>query len=311
MQNLDTTLNWLHLFGDPTRVRLMALLAREELTVAELTTITELSQSRVSTHLGKLKEAGLLRDRPEGASTYYAANDAAMPAAAQKLWALLDGELSDAMLEADRERCEDLLKARDGAAAWPDAIAGQMERHYSPGRTWEATARGIVGLVHLGDVLDIGAGDGAITQLLATRARSITCLDRSEKVIAAAQRRLASLEHVRCQVGDMHELPFDEGSFDQILMFNVLTYAHAPERALSEAKRVLRPRGALAVVTLDRHAHQDVTSAYNHLQPGFAPDELRTLIEAAGLTVQFCGVTSRERRKPHFEVVSAFATEPG
>ena len=86
MHSLATTVNLLQLLGEPTRVRLMALLARHELTVAELVQITELGQSSVSTHLGKLREAGLLRDRRVGASTYYALNDAAMPHGARRMW---------------------------------------------------------------------------------------------------------------------------------------------------------------------------------------------------------------------------------
>jgi len=124
MQSLDTAVDLLHLFGDPTRVRLLALLARQALTVAELTAVTHLGQSRVSTHLGKLRDAGLVRDRRQGASTVYALNDGAMPAEARKLWALLEGEVDAPTLAADRARCAALLRARDRTAAWPDAVAG-------------------------------------------------------------------------------------------------------------------------------------------------------------------------------------------
>src|SRR3954468_10678789 len=124
MLALDSTVNWLHLFGDPTRVRLMALVAQEELTVAELTAITELQQPRVSTHLGKLREAGLLRDRKVGASTFYAVNEAAMPKEVRAIWDLLRSEIQDAVLDSDRKRCQGLVKAREKATAWPDAVAG-------------------------------------------------------------------------------------------------------------------------------------------------------------------------------------------
>src|SRR5688572_25230280 len=106
MPSIDSAVNLLHLFGDATRMRLMALLAREELSVAELVGVLQVPQSRVSTHLGRLKEAGLLRDRKVGASTFYALNDSAMPQEARRVWDLLENEVSDRVLEADRRRSE-------------------------------------------------------------------------------------------------------------------------------------------------------------------------------------------------------------
>src|SRR5438046_2847982 len=142
MTTVASTVSTLQLFGEPSRVRLLALLAREELTVAEIVSATGLAQSRVSTHLGKLREAGVLRDRKDGSSTYYSLNDGAMPADARKLWAAIHDGIDDAVVAEDRQRCDRVLKARSKDGAWPDAVAGEMERHYSPGRTWESLARG-------------------------------------------------------------------------------------------------------------------------------------------------------------------------
>jgi ArsR family transcriptional regulator len=304
---VDGAVELLHLFGDATRVRLMALLAKDELAVAELTTITELPQSRVSTHLGRLKDAGLLRDRKVGASTYYALNDGAMPEAARKVWELVESQVADAVLEADRARCEKLKRAAKRGASWPDSIAGEMERHYSPGRTWEATARGLLGFVKLGDVLDVGGGDGAIAALLAPRAESITLLDHSERMVEAAEKRLSKLGNARVVKGEMAALPFERESFDQVLLLNTLSYAEEPKLALAEAARVLRPRGTLALVTLAQHSNAEVTQAYGHLHAGFELRTLRRWLEAAGLFVRESGITSRERKKPYFEVITAFA----
>ena len=309
MTSVDSTVELLHLFGDATRVRLLALLSGEELSVAELTSITELPQSRVSTHLGKLREAGLLRDRKVGASTLYSVNDVAMPDGARRMWELVRGQVRDKVIEADRTRCERLRRAAQ-ASSWPDSIAGEMERHYSPGRTWEATARGLLGFIQLGDVLDVGSGDGAIAQLLAPRARSVTCVDRSERMIEAARRRLAAFDNVRLVHCDMQALALDDASFDQVLSLNALTYAAEPARALAESARVLRPGGTLAVVTLGLHSHAEVTAAYGHLHAGFEPASLRRTLEGLGLEVRECGVTSRERQKPYFEVVTLFAEKP-
>jgi SAM-dependent methyltransferase len=310
MPTLDGAANLLGLFADPTRVRLVSLLARHELTVSELTSITQLAQSRVSTHLGKLREADVLRDRRVGASTFYALNDATMPDEARKLWSLVAAEVKDDVLASDAERCDAALRAREKTAPWPDSVAGEMDRHYSPGRTWESLARGMLGLVRLGDVLDVGCGDGAMAQLLAPRAKSYTCIDRSDKMIAAARARLHETQGVRFVVGDAQELPEKDARFDDVLLFNVLTHVPTPARVLSEAARVLRPRGRVAIVTLAEHDQEAVTAAYHHQNAGFKPAHLKKLLQKAGLVVERCEITSRERREPHFQVISAFAEKP-
>src|SRR5690606_16854076 len=104
MPALASTTELLRLLADPTRVRLMAVLAQEELTVAELTGVTQLGQSRVSPHLGKLREAGLVRDRKVGSSSYYTLNDGGMPTEAARLWRLMLETTEDAVLEQDRAR---------------------------------------------------------------------------------------------------------------------------------------------------------------------------------------------------------------
>jgi ArsR family transcriptional regulator len=310
MATVADTVDLLRLFGDATRVRLASLLERDELTVAEMTRITDLPQSRVSTHLGKLREAGVLRDRREGASTYYSMNDGAMPADVRRVWTVVTGTLDEPLLRADRDRCAELVRARDGGKSWPDSVAGQMERYYSPGRTWEAIARGLLGLVRLGDVLDAGSGDGAVASLLAPRARSITCLDRSRKVLAAARKRLGHLSNIHLVPGDLHQLPFSDARFDQVLLFNVLVYATDPARAIAEAARVLRPGGDLVVTTLAPHAHREATAEYGHVHGGLPAKKLAHWLEAAKLDVERCEITSREKRPPNFEVISAFARKP-
>lgn len=310
MSDLQHTVGLLGALGDTSRLRLLSLAEGEELSVAELTEITELPQSRVSTHLARLFDAGLLRRRRVGPSSLYTLNEAAMPEQARCLWHTIRERIDDGVLRSDLERRQAVIARREAAAAWPDTVAGQMERHYSPGRTWEATARVLVGLLRMGDVLDIGSGDGAIASLLAARCRSLTCLDRSEKVLAAARSRLEHLPNVAFELGDMHELPFADESFDQVSMCHVLTFSDDAPRALAQAHRVLRPDGDLILTTLAAHRHMDIAATYSHVNNGFAPDDLCRRLEAAEFVVSHCEVTSRERRRPHFEVVSAFARKP-
>ncbi|MEE9381927.1 MAG: metalloregulator ArsR/SmtB family transcription factor [Nannocystaceae bacterium] len=310
MCDLQGTVALLGALGDPSRIRLLALAQAEELSVAELTQITELPQSRVSTHLARLHTAGLLCRRRVGPSTLYTVNDVAMPAAALQLWASMRRHMKDDVLRSDLDRCRALVASRDQAASWPDVVAGEMERHYSPGRTWEATTRALVGLLRLGDVLDVGSGDGAAARLLAPRCTTLTCLDHSEHVLRAARHRLDTFANVRLARGDMHQLPFADASFDQLLLFHVLTYADDPARALAEAHRVLRPDGDLVLATLRAHSHLDIASMYSHINEGFSCEGLESELVGAGFEVTLCDVTSRERRKPHFEVITAFARKP-
>lgn len=299
MADLQATTDLLQLFGEPTRVRLVALLSDRELTVADLVAITDLAQSRVSQHLGKLREAGVLRDRKVATSTYYSLSPA-MPADARAVWDMIAPRLDDRVLASDRARLEKRL-----SGSWTDALAGQMERHYSPGRTWESLARALVPLVRLGDVLDAGCGDGTIAELLVPRAKSITCLDSSEVMIDAAKKRLG--ESARFFVGDAQELPFDPHRFDVVLLFNVLVFVPDPARAIAEAARVLRAHGEIVVVTIDAHDHEDVARAWGHAHRGFSIQKLKNMFKKAALEIDSCEITSRERREPQLSVITAHA----
>lgn len=305
--NLDRSVALLGLLADPTRLRLLRLLEDTELTVAELTRITDLPQSRVSTHLGKLKSARLLAVRRKGSSTLYRFAPSVVDDVAREVYALVRDRVTDRLLERDEARREEIIAARTAAEPWPDEVAGAMEHHYSPGRTWEALARGLLGLLRLGDVLDVGSGDGVLASLLAARARRLTCLDHSAKVLEAARQRLRNTDNVELVAGDMHAMPFDDGRFDQVLCFHALTYADDPTEVLSEAHRVLAPGGDLVIVTLREHEHADVARAYSQVNRGFSATSLSDMLAAAGFSVSQCEVTSREKTKPYFEVLTAFA----
>lgn len=310
--DLDRSVALLGLLADTTRLRLLHLLQDTELTVAELTRIAELPQSRISTHLGKLRTAGLLTVRRKGASTLYRFSLAAADTAARESYALVRKQTHDRILERDATRRDEVIRARTASQPWPDEVAGAMEHHYSPGRTWEALARGVLGLLQLGDVLDVGSGDGVLAQLLAGRADSVTCLDHSPTVLDAARRRLARTGNVRLVQGDMHALPFADNAFDQVLHFHALTYAADPVTALAEAHRVLAPGGDLVVVTLHEHEQTDLAAAYSQVNRGFCATDLSRMLTTAGFAVSLCEVTSREKTKPYFEVITAFARrKPG
>ena len=300
----------LKVFADATRVRLLALLELEELTVAELSSITRLAQPRVSTHLAKLKEAGLVRDRRAGVSAYYRFDEAALDPAQQALWQALRSGSDDPLLRQDAERLPIVLAARAADQNWADSVAGDMERHYSPGRTWEALARTALPLLETGDVLDIASGDGVLAELVAPHSRRYVCIDTSARVVAAASERLRRLPNVEVREGDMHALPFKDRSFDLVVLMHALTYASKPAQAVTEAARVLRPGGRLLLCSLARHEHKAAVEAYGHVNLGFSDKELRRFVDKAGLQVSSLETVTREKRPPHFEVISLIANKP-
>jgi len=306
--DLQTATHHFRLLADPTRLRLLLLLDQEELSVAELAAITQLAQPRVSTHLAKLKEAGLVSDRRDGVFVYYRLATAVAEPALEEVWQLLRRSTDDPLIQQDQHRIAQVMSSRAGT--WADSVAGDMERHYSPGRTWEATARGLVLLLEPGDVLDVASGDGVLAELLAPRARSIVCLDISERVAEAGRRRLEPFRNVRFEIGDMHQLPMDDASFDTVLLMHALTYTRDPARVFSEAARVLRPGGKLLAVTLQRHRHEKAVEPYNHVNLGFTTQQLERLSAKAGMAVQSCTVSAVEKRSPNFSVLSLSSVKP-
>jgi ArsR family transcriptional regulator len=261
----------------------------------------------VSTHLGRLREAGFVRDRRQGAQSFYALASDSLPAPAR---AVLDeaSQSADPTLEGDRQRLVRLEADKRGGL--PDSVADDLERYYSPGRTWRSLAVGIAPLLRLGDVLDVGSGEGAAASCIAPYCRSLTCIDTNPRLVQLAEERLARHAHARAQIADVHELPFEAASFDAVLMFHTLTYAERPARALEECARVLRTGGRMALLCLDRHRQQEVTARYGERHPGFAPRSLRSLLGRAGLDVVSCDIASREAKKPHLQVVLAIADKP-
>jgi SAM-dependent methyltransferase len=297
----------LALLADENRLRLCALLREQELCVTDLVRVTGIAQSRVSTHLGRLREAGFVRDRRHGPQSFYALETQVLPPAVR---ACLEEAASsgDPTLEGDKKRLKDLETDRRGLG--PEALGNDLGRDYSPGRTWQSLVAGTAALLKLGDVLDVGSGEGAAAAAIAPYCRSLTCIDTNARLIEAARARLGEQENVRAEVMDAHELSFSTGSFDEVLVFHTLTYAERPARVLAECARVLRPGGRLVVLCLDEHRQSDVTARYGERHPGFSPRALRGMLSRAGLSVVSTKVAARETKKPHLQVVLGIADKP-
>jgi ubiquinone/menaquinone biosynthesis C-methylase UbiE len=298
------------LLSDSTRLRLLMLVDQEELSVAELSAITQLAQPRVSTHLAKLKEAGLVSDRREGVFVHYRMATNIEDTSLKALWELLRTGTSDPLIEQDFNRIPQVLNARGNNSSWADTVAGDMERHYSPGRTWEVTTRTMVQLLELGDVLDVASGDGVMAELLAPQANSITCLDISPRVVEAGKKRLHNCSNVSFEAGDMHDLPVADASFDTVLLMHALTYTNEPAKIFKEAYRALRPGGRLLAATLQKHAHKNAVAAYNHQNLGFSQPQLNQLCSQAGFEAQEVQISAIEKRTPNFKVLTLIAAKP-
>jgi ArsR family transcriptional regulator len=307
MSSVATYVEALTLLGDESRLRLCALLRARELCVTDLVRITGISQSRVSTHLGKLRDAGIVHDRRDGQQTFYVLSPAALPSALKAVVDEATGA-ADALLQADRERMAELDAERRKRS--PESAADSLERDYSPGRSWQSLALGLAGLLELGDVLDVGSGDGAAASVIAPYCRSLTCVDLDHRAIAQARARLQKFGAARASAADAHGLPFDDRSFDVVLLFHTLTYTERPSAVVSECARVLRRGGKLVVLCLDEHPRLELTVAYGERHPGFSPRALRKLLEAAGLGVMCAELACRDAKRPHLRVVLAVARKP-
>ena len=294
----------LTLLGDENRLRLCVLLQDREFCVSDLVRVTGLPQPRVSTHLSRMREAGLLRQRRSGSRSFYGLSREALTDTLTKVLGDLVAS-SDATLSADRERLDQLDAERRGGL--PESVVLELDRNYSPGRTWQSLALGHAGLLRLGDVLDVGSGDGAAASVIAPRCRSLSCIDSDTRAVAAVRDRLGRHAHVSVQVADVHALPFDDGSFDDVVFLHTLPYAEDPACALAECSRVLRPGGRIVVLCLDQFDAADLKARYGMRHPGFTPVQLRSMLSDAGLQVVESEVACREAKKPHLRVVLALA----
>lgn len=288
MQNLDTLLAALRAAGEHTRLRLLALCARSELSVTELTKILGQSQPRVSRHLKLMVEAGLLERFPEGAQVFYRLSDRASVAPlAQALVALLHED--DAVLSRDLSRLKQVTDARAlEAQAYFDKIAGHWEEvrqlHVAQEEI-EAALRAAIGEHKVSDLLDIGTGTGRTLELLADRTQRGIGIDFTSGMLAMARTNLkqAGLSHLQVRKGDMYQLPMDDQSFDLITMNLVLHFSDDPAEAIREAARVLMPTGRLFVVDFAAHTEEYMRKEYQHRRLGFTDEEIWRYFTVAGL----------------------------
>lgn len=283
-------MGYLDSLADPTRLRLLRLLEREELGVTELIDVLQLPQSTVSRHLKTLADQGWVTGRSRGPSNFYALRNGELPAAARRLWHLVKEQTEGwATVRQDGLRLEARLRERSASQAF---FARSAERWDRLRQELYGSAFGDTALLALLGrdlvVADLACGTGVMVERLAPFAGRVLGIDNSAAMLKAARRRLGETPNVELRQGDLEELPLDDAACDAALLVLALTYVAEPGLALREAARVLRPGGRLVVVDLLRHDREDFRRELGQLHPGFEPAALESLAQAAGFSAPRC-----------------------
>ncbi len=308
---MDGLLAALRAAAEPTRLRIVALLAGGELTVSELVRVLGQSQPRISRHLKLLTVAGLLTRHREGSWVFYRLADDApgdgpgnsrgsTPGAevARHLNALLPdtggagGGEADRVLAQDLDRLEDVKRARaEAAAAYFRDNAESWDKlrslHIDEAEVEQAIGR-LFPETGIENLLDLGTGTGRILELLGPRARRGTGIDLSREMLSVARANLDRAGRGNCHVrqGDLYQLPFAANAFDAVTLHQVLHFLDEPGRAVAEAARVLAPGGRFLIADFAPHDLESLRQVHEHRRLGFAGDEIRAWFVHAGLTLK-------------------------
>ena len=299
----------LQVLSDSTRLRMLRLLGQEELSVAELQEILEMGQSRISSHLGLLRRNNLVSDRKDGKRTYYALETDTSPKF-EFIKLAIFGDSEEEFWESDQSALTRIVeRRRRESERYFDEVAERLGKNYVPGRTWEAIGHFLFRLIPSITIVDLGAGEGMISQLLADRAKKVICVDSSKSMVRlgsdlAKRKGLSNLEY---KLGDLENIPLSANSVDLALMSQSLHHAQRPEVALEEAFRVLKPGGQLIVIDLKKHQFEKARDLYGDHWLGFGQNELFRMIVDTGFRGAKVEVVAKEKKKPFFETLLASA----
>lgn len=288
--SFDVSIEVLKALGEPTRLRLVRLLARLDLTVSDLTAILGQSQPRISRHLRLLVESGVVSRYQEGAWAYFRLSDVMDVAS---LTSAILGRLGseDPVLARDMERLEHIRRERAArAAAYFSLNAGRWDRlrllHAADAEV-EAALLAVLGDRRFGDLLDIGTGTGRLLELLAPLAKRAIGVDASREMLQIARAKLdaAGIANAQVRHGDCYCLPLPQASFDLVTIHQVLHYLDDPSAAVREAASMLRPGGLLVIVDFAPHGLEFLRDDEAHLRLGFSGETLGAYLADAGLDV--------------------------
>ena len=299
----------LQVLSDSTRLRMLRLLAQEELSVAEMQEILEMGQSRISSHLSLLRRYEMASDRKDGKKTYYS-----LSLGRSKHFELVRVALSidsdEEFWDSDKSALQRIVDRRRRASEqYFDEVAGRLGKNYVPGRSWNAIGHFLLRLVPEIIVADLGAGEGMISQLLAERAKRVYCIDRSKSMVRIGTElsEKNGLLNLVYKLGDLEKVPLKDCSVDLALMSQSLHHAERPNLALKEACRILKPGGQLIILDLKQHQFEKARELYNDRWLGFAENELYRSIKDCGFEKVKVEIVVKEETAPFFETILATA----
>jgi len=299
----------LRVLADPNRLRILLLLGGEELSVAELQEILVMGQSTISTHLSQLKQASLVEDRRTGKSSLYRLKSTDDLLA--NLLAQARSEIPQAA--SDQAAMRRVVKKRqDTMRAFFDSVAGRLGKDYVPGKSWKSLAEALLRLLPPMVIADLGAGEGAFALLLAECAKKVIAVDTSAKMIefGREQARRHGVANIEYRLGDMEEIPIDDGAVDLVFFSQSLHHALHPGRAVSEAHRILAPGGRIVILDLAKHRFEEARELYADEWLGFSESELEAMLLEAGFTQVQTSVVHKEPETPQFQTLLAVANKP-
>jgi len=286
--SMDELLLALRAAAESTRLRLLVLCARGELTVSELAQILGQSQPRVSRHLKLLCDAGLLDRFREGSWVFYRLSSGTAASSLMRNLVTACGE-ADRTIALDLQRLAAIKRQRaEHAAAYFRENAARwhhIRSLYVDEREVEAALDQIIAAAQPQDLLDIGTGTGRMLEILGPHVGHALGIDQSREMLAVARVNLerAGLANGSVRLADMYQLPLADACFDAIVIHQVLHYAERPADAIAEAARVLRPEGVLIVVDFAPHTLEFLRDEQAHRRLGFADGEVADWCRAAGL----------------------------
>lgn len=305
---MQSILKSIKLLSDPTRLRILMLLDRESLSVAELQELLGMGQSRISTQLSQLKSARLVDDQRSGKHNIYRVTaDAHLMEVAR----MAAEELPE--IESDRTSLKHLIhKRHDRTRAYFDELAGRFGRDYVPGRSWKALAEALLKILDCQVVADLGAGEGTLSQLLAQRAEKVIAIDSSPKMVEFGTElaRRHGLKNLEYRIGEIEAVPIGDETVDLAILSQALHHADSPQVAIGEAMRILRPGGRLVVLDLLQHHFEEARELYADRWLGFTEAELAGMLDRTGFSKIQTLVADREDVPPHFQTLLAVAEKP-